>query len=231
MKKTLTAALAATLILAPTAAFAGGSDGPTPYTVDTNGITLPAGDTFRDNGHINVKTTANVMYNIHFEDRNWPVDHPKRAYIGESFIPWIADPPSAWDTDDDGGYQMQAGVRVQDAGSITWDDHGGEVFKPEDAAYIAAADPPTMLTLLDEIERLRGENEWEYQGVPIYEDGREAVGRSIEACQGLVESHANPAHWIHEEQNYDLTAIVAYRVERRRKAGPWEPVEEGRSDR
>lgn len=90
MKKVITAAIAAALILAPTAAFAGGSDAPTPYTVDVNGITLPEGSVFRDGGHVNVRTTANAAYNIHFEDRNWPVDHPKRAYIGESFIPWSA---------------------------------------------------------------------------------------------------------------------------------------------
>lgn len=70
--------------------------------------------------------------------------------------PWVADPSSAWDTDDFGGYQMQAAVRVKDSGSITWDDHGGEVFKPDDATYIAAVDPQTVLALLDEIERLRG---------------------------------------------------------------------------
>lgn len=79
--------------------------------------------------------------------------------------------------------------------------------------------------LLDEIERLRGEGEWEYQGIPIYEDGSEAVGRSIEACREWIESDADPSHWIHEPHNSDLPAVVSYRVERRRKAGPWEPVE------
>lgn len=62
--------------------------------------------------------------------------------------PWIADPPSAWDTDDVGGYQLQAAVRVKDSGSITWDDHGGEVFKPADAEFIATFDPPTVLALI-----------------------------------------------------------------------------------
>lgn len=41
--------------------------------------------------------------------------------------------------------------------SLTWDDHGGEVFKPADAEHIAAFDPPTVLALLDEVERLRGQ--------------------------------------------------------------------------
>lgn len=69
--------------------------------------------------------------------------------------PWIADPPSAWDTDDVGGYQLQAAVRVKDSGSITWDDHGGEVFKPADAEHIATFDPPTTLALIAEVRRLR----------------------------------------------------------------------------
>jgi len=86
----VTLAAAAALALAPTAAFAGGSDDPTPYSVTVDGVTLPDGQTFRDGGHINIRTTANVAYGLHFEDRNWPEDHPKRAYIGESFIPWSA---------------------------------------------------------------------------------------------------------------------------------------------
>lgn len=83
-------AAAAVLALAPAAAFAGASDDTTPYAVTVDGITLPDGDVFRDNGHVNVRTTANQAYNLHFEDRNWPKDHPKRAYIGASFLPWSA---------------------------------------------------------------------------------------------------------------------------------------------
>ena len=90
MKKIITAAIAAALVLAPAAAHAAGSDAPTPYTVTVDGITLPDGQTFRDNGHVNIRTTANVAYGLHFEDRNWPEDHPKRAYIGEAFLPWSA---------------------------------------------------------------------------------------------------------------------------------------------
>lgn len=50
--------------------------------------------------------------------------------------PWIADPPNQWGDDDD---TPQSTVRQFDSGSITWDDHGGEVFKPEDAEFIAAS--------------------------------------------------------------------------------------------
>lgn len=90
MKKIATAALAAALVLTPAAAFAGGSDSPTPYTVDSFGITLPEGSAFRDGGHVNVRTTSNVAYSLHFEDRNWPKYHPKRAYIGKNQLPWSA---------------------------------------------------------------------------------------------------------------------------------------------
>src|SRR5690606_2285768 len=72
-----------------TPAYAGGSDDPTPYTVDSSGITLPDGDTFQDGGHVNLQTTQGAK-NLHFESQNWPADHPKRAYIGKSFIPWSA---------------------------------------------------------------------------------------------------------------------------------------------
>lgn len=83
-----------------------------------------------------------------------------------------------------------------------------------------------------EIERLRGEVEWDHRGIPIYEDGSEAVGRSIDACRELVEADANPDHWINKERNYDLPAFVAFRTERRRRGtdGPWEPTPEGEAD-
>lgn len=39
------------------------------------------------------------------------------------------------------------GVRSS-TGSISWDDHGGKVFTPEDAAFIAATDPQFILDLI-----------------------------------------------------------------------------------
>ena len=39
------------------------------------------------------------------------------------------------------------GVRSS-IGSISWDDHGGKVFTPEDAAFIAATDPQFILDLI-----------------------------------------------------------------------------------
>lgn len=91
MKKILIgAALVLSLVFAPTTAYAlGGSDSPTPYTVDTTGITLPQGKTFENNGHVNLRTTQGGK-NIHFEYLNWPEDHPKKYYIGKNFIPWSA---------------------------------------------------------------------------------------------------------------------------------------------
>ena len=86
------------LLAAPSTALAsaGGSDSPTPYTVDTEGITLPEGSVFLDNGHINVRTSDDRTVNVHFEskciDRNdaeCSGDRHKFAqYIGKSFIPW-----------------------------------------------------------------------------------------------------------------------------------------------
>lgn len=33
-------------------------------------------------------------------------------------------------------------------GSLSWDDHGGEVFTPENAAYLAAVNPEFILALI-----------------------------------------------------------------------------------
>lgn len=37
-------------------------------------------------------------------------------------------------------------------GPLTWDDHGGEVFTPENAEYIAAFDPETAIRILNRLE-------------------------------------------------------------------------------
>ena len=70
----------------PTATFATGSDSPTPYTVDATGVTLPAGATFQDNGHVNVKTNQGDK-GIHFESLN---NQPSGQWIGQGFLPWSA---------------------------------------------------------------------------------------------------------------------------------------------
>jgi hypothetical protein len=66
-----------------TAAFAG-SDSQTPYTVTAEGVTLPAGTTFSDGGHVNWRTNRG-SYGIHFESLN---NQPSGVYIGQSFLPF-----------------------------------------------------------------------------------------------------------------------------------------------
>jgi hypothetical protein len=95
--------LAAALVVgavigAPSAAAAppGGSDGPVPYTVTAEGLTLPNGAAFADGGHVNVRYTAagaERSAGIHFETRN---DQPSGRYVGEPFLPWgeLIDDPS-----------------------------------------------------------------------------------------------------------------------------------------
>lgn len=78
--------LALALIAVPTAAHAGGSDSPTPYTVDSSGITLPGSDTFPAHGHVNL-TTSQGGKGIHFDPNN---GHPGAQWIGASYIPWSA---------------------------------------------------------------------------------------------------------------------------------------------
>jgi len=110
MKKIL-ALIVAALVFGTlgTAAYAGGSDSPTPYSVTKSGITLPAGDTFRDNGHVNIHAynldgSPRNSIDQHFESKcierqgrpecGDPNDPSTRAamaqYIGKSFIPWSA---------------------------------------------------------------------------------------------------------------------------------------------
>ncbi|MDR7384427.1 hypothetical protein [Promicromonospora iranensis] len=91
----LTAAL---VIGAPSAAAApsDGSDGPVPYAVTAEGLTLPDGADFADGGHVNVRYTvagAERSAGIHFETRN---EQPSGQYVGESFLPWdeLIDDPS-----------------------------------------------------------------------------------------------------------------------------------------
>lgn len=83
--------LAASLaVTAPAAAAqpSGGSDGQVPYEVTAEGLTLPAGATFADGGHVNVRYTAGDSersVGIHFETLN---DQPSGAYVGKAFLPW-----------------------------------------------------------------------------------------------------------------------------------------------
>lgn len=80
-------ALSAVLVLTLGApAFAGGSDSPTPYTVDETGITLPKDVYFEDNGHVNTNGSAGGK-GIHFESLN---NQPSGVWIGKSFLPWSA---------------------------------------------------------------------------------------------------------------------------------------------
>lgn len=65
--------------------------------------------------------------------------------------PWAAEHGSDWDLD--GRQVPQSSVRRPDRVSITWDDHGGEVFVPADAEFIAAA-REAVPALLDENARL-----------------------------------------------------------------------------
>lgn len=66
--------------------------------------------------------------------------------------PWWATTGDAWDAD--GTPVPQASIETAE-GCLTWDDHGGEVFKPEDAEYIVAVNPAVVIELVEELEHLR----------------------------------------------------------------------------
>lgn len=67
-----------------------------------------------------------------------------------------------------------ASVRTP-AGSLTWDDHGGEVFTAEDAAFIAATDPQFILDLI------ANRNYWKQQAA---DNLRMAEEQHAQALQG-----------------------------------------------
>lgn len=83
-------------LVMPEKAYAG-SDSPTPYTVSVEGITLPDGVTFPDNGHVNIKADG-VGYGLHLEGKCVERTdaecagalHDAAQYIGKEFIPWTA---------------------------------------------------------------------------------------------------------------------------------------------
>jgi len=92
MKTRLAAiALIAFALVSATAlpASAAGSDGPIPYTVTASGLTLAAGDTFPDGGHVNIRYTdsrgAAQSASVHFESQN---NQPSGAFIDTSYLPW-----------------------------------------------------------------------------------------------------------------------------------------------
>lgn len=92
----VTTVAAVALLLVGPAAMAG-SDSPTPYTVDQTGITLPAGRTFQDNGHVNIRWTGGAT-GLHFEAKCATrtdaecagARHDAAQFIGASSIPWTA---------------------------------------------------------------------------------------------------------------------------------------------
>lgn len=75
----------------------GGSDDPTPYTVDSSGVTLPVGEVFGEGWHVNIKT-PDGDYDVHFEGKCVErtdaecegTRHDLAQFIGRSFIPWSA---------------------------------------------------------------------------------------------------------------------------------------------
>ncbi|MEO8707723.1 MAG: hypothetical protein ABI400_01615 [Lacisediminihabitans sp.] len=71
-------------------AVAAGSDGPTPYTVTAQGVTLPTGVTFPSSGHVNYKATnldgtGEVSFGVQFDPNN---GQPGGHFIGLSYFPF-----------------------------------------------------------------------------------------------------------------------------------------------
>lgn len=116
----------------------GGSDSPTPYSVTDTGITLPAGSTFPDNGHVNIRMLAGNTTGLHFESKCITRDdaecagarHEAAQYIGASFIPW-----SAFGVD----ITTECVTWVQIS---TYNEHFGEGGQPPIGALCSGTDVP-----------------------------------------------------------------------------------------
>lgn len=93
---TVAATAAALLLLSVGPAAAGGTEDPPPYTITSDGLTLPDGVTFRESDDVNVEFTVDghpmPKVNVHIESQN---DDPDAWLIGESFLPWSYVLPSA----------------------------------------------------------------------------------------------------------------------------------------
>lgn len=77
----------AILVATPTIASAG-SDSPVPYTVTASGVSLPAGQVFREHGHVNYRATAldgtgEQSFNVHLETTN---GRSTAGYVGAGFL-------------------------------------------------------------------------------------------------------------------------------------------------
>ena len=106
-------------------AHANGSDAPTPYTVDSQGVTLPAGTTFPAHGHVNINGSAGGA-GIHFDPNN---GHPGGQWIGQSFIPWSA-------------FGLECGDTVTWVQVSLYNEHYGEGGQPTVSVYCEPSDPP-----------------------------------------------------------------------------------------
>lgn len=82
------------------------------------------------------------------------IDRDRLRELAENATPgpWTVEHGSDWGLD--GRQVPQSSVSRADRVAITWDDHGGEVFVPADAEFIAAARTavPALLDMLDQAE-------------------------------------------------------------------------------
>lgn len=103
--------------------------------------------------------------------------------------PWEESETVMWDDE-----TPQALVKTPD-GALTWDDHGGLVFTPVDAAHIASFDPPTVLSLIGRVREAEAERD-EFKRLfsechPIHLDGVQrahAAEAVIERVRALLDA-------------------------------------------
>ena len=96
--------------------------------------------------------------------------------------PWTVEHGSDWGLD--GRQVPQSSVSRADRATITWDDHGGEVFVPADAEFIAAARQavPALLDMLDQAE---AERDWNLRSSRLSKEER--IRANARADQAEVE--------------------------------------------
>ncbi len=102
--------------------------------------------------------------------------------------PWWATTGDAWDAD--GNPVPQASIETAE-GCLTWDDHSGEVFKPEDADYIAEANPKAIMELIDALREAR-ENEVQCSGMCLTGSDVGVYGSGIAYPHDSCPKHGDP---------------------------------------
>lgn len=115
--------------------------------------------------------------------------------------PWVAGEPRGWGDNDD---EPQSDIDTP-AGVLTWDDHGGEVFKPDDAEFIAAA-RNALPALLDALDQAEADRDWNLRSSRLSKEERikaNARADQAEAERDQARAQVDRVRELHQPCSHD----------------------------